>query len=116
MAGDTGDKDQGQEDAFDPNAFEKGQEIEAKKAQLMTVVGKQATQDGEVDVTQLDAISHHWRQTAVQMLKVLDPAAYKKYREMKYAGGESPTLEQRKSAYKFAVKRFLEISYTKAGV
>ena len=45
------------------------------------------------------------------MLKIIDPAAYKKYREMKYSGGQNPDHATRMAAYKFAVHAFLEASY-----
>jgi hypothetical protein len=98
---------------FDANAFENKKAVDA----LKQVVGKVQAQDGtEVEATQLDAISSNVRNTVTKILKIVDPKSYAKYREMKYAGGDNPTLEQRRSAYQFAFKAFLLATYTKAGV
>jgi len=78
-------------------------------------------EDGKTySVTALDSMSHAWRQMAAQAVKALDPATYKKYREVKYAGidkdaGERPSLTQRRKAYLIIVKRFLELSYNIPG-
>ncbi len=65
--------------------------------------------------TKLQAAGEHWRQQAVQLLRVIDPDGYAEYRKRKYGKGKTPNLKTRKAAYAFAVGRFLEASYKVAG-
>jgi hypothetical protein len=107
---------QDQDGAFDANAFEKQQDaekLEAAKQHLTTPVTAHHIEgtEGETPITQLDIISTQWRQTATRILKVINPEAYAKYREMKYAGGPSPDHATRMKAYEYAVIEFLHASY-----
>lgn len=63
----------------------------------------------------LQAAGEHWRQQAVQLLRVIDPDGYAEYRKRKYGKGKSPDLKTRKAAYAFAIAAFLEASYKIAG-
>lgn len=100
------------DEQYNPNEFEDGQ----AKANLLEPVQNYDAPDGKTyPMSRLDMVSHQWRQTAVQLLKVLDPKAYQKYREMKYKGREKPDLKTRRAAYKFAIVKFLEISYNIPG-
>lgn len=101
---------------FDANAFEHQQEqqqIEAAKADLTTPITMHHIEgtDGETPITRLDMMSSQWRRTATGILKIIDPKAYKTYREMKYANGSSPDHATRLKAYEFAVIAFLRASY-----
>ncbi len=87
------------------------QEGKAKAALLEPVQNYDAPDGKTYAFARIDMVSHQWRQTAVQLLKVLDPKAYQKYREMKYKNGKEPDLKARMKAYKFAIMRFLELSY-----
>lgn len=104
---------------FDPQAYEHAQEVtklEAMKQKLTEPLTMIQGADGKYyAASQLDAIGHQWRRTAVELLKVLDPKAYGKYREIKYGAGPNPGLATRRRAYAFAVRRFLELSYGIAG-
>ncbi len=105
---------------FDANAFEHAKEKEklaAAKEDLTTPVTTHEIEGvGETLVTKLDIISHGWRQTAVRLLRVLDPEAYQRYRKLKYGAGKNPDHRTRMKAYQFAVARFLEASYKIAGL
>jgi hypothetical protein len=105
-----------QDQPFDANAFENQQEsekLEQMKAHLTEPVTAHHIEgtEGETPITRLDMLSSQWRQTATHLLKVIDPKAYAKYREMKYAGGPNPDHATRMAAYKFAVHAFLDASY-----
>ena len=104
---------------FDPQAYEHGQEakeLEAIKQTLTEPVTMIQGADGkDYAISALDLVSHEWRRTAVDLLKALDPEAYAEYREIKYGAGPNPSLATRREAYKFAVRRFLELSYQVAG-
>ncbi len=79
--------------------------VEDLKAMVKTAEGA----DGQTyPVTKLDCIHGQWRQTAVHLLRLLDPEAYKKYRDMKYGDGPNPDLETRRKAYIFAVTEFMK--------
>jgi hypothetical protein len=69
--------------------------------------------------TKLQVAGEMWRQRAVTFLRVLDPEAYATYRERKYGTGDdkidNPDFAQRKKAYRFAMRRFLQKSYRHAG-
>ncbi len=111
-------KPDGDEDAFDANAFEKQKEAEklaAVQDDLQSVVTTQEIDGvGLQPITKLDALSSRWRQMATAILKKEDPDAYVKYRGLKYPDGpESKSdLVTRKKAYAFAMRHFLDISYT----
>lgn len=87
-------------------------EAEKQKQQLEIVVGVVDVDGTQEKVTQLDALSSQWRQTAAKAVKHEDPETYAQYRTVKYATGEKPDLAQRKKAYKIIVERFLELGYT----
>jgi hypothetical protein len=112
-----GDASEG-EGAFDANAFEHAQEAEKlseMKDKLTSVVTSHKVEGvGETPVTGLDILSSRWRQTAAQILKKISPDDYAKYRDMKYPDGDGskPDLATRKKAYAFAVRRFLDLTYT----
>ena len=111
----AGDASEGE---FDANAFEHKQEAEKLtelKDDLTSVVTSHKVEGvGETPVTKLDILSSRWRQTASQILKTIDADAYAKYRTMKYPDGpeSTPGLPTRKKAYAFAVRRFLDLTYT----
>jgi hypothetical protein len=113
--GGTGD---GGEGAFDANAFEKKQEavkLAAAAEDLKSVVTSHDIEGvGETPISKLDIISSRWRQTAAQALKAENPEGYEEYRTLKYPDGpdSKPDFATRKKAYRFAVLRFLNISYT----
>ena len=113
---------QGAEDdqPFDANAFEHAQEKEklaALKDDLGSAVAMTEIKEGQGEtlITKLDVVSSRWRQMAVHVLKQLDEESYAEYRKLKYGeAGEvtDPDIAQRKKAYRFAVTRFLDLSYT----
>lgn len=89
----------------------------AAKQHLTTVVQTHKGEDGkEYPVTPLNIQSHGWRRFAVECVRLLDPVAYEKYRQMKYSAGPNPDLETRREAYRFIIDRFLELSYTIPGL
>jgi hypothetical protein len=109
-----------EETPFDANAFEKAQKKERQeslKETLLTPLGTTELQpgQGETPIVPLDVISHNWRQQATTLLRALDPDAYAAYRKMKYEGGPDPDHATRMRAYRYAVGKFLEISYKLAG-
>ncbi len=105
---------------FDANSFEKKQKADklaAAKEDLTTPVTTHKIEGvGETLVTKLDIISHGWRQTAVRLLRVLDPDGYQQYRKLKYGAGKNPDHRTRMKAYQFAVARFLDVGYKIAGL
>ena len=66
-------------------------------------------------VSRLDGISSQVRNTVVEVLKIVDPVGYAEYRKLKYASGENPSLAERRAAYEFAWKKFLQASYNVPG-
>lgn len=83
---------------------------------LLQPVGKIGTDDGEFIVRKLDVLGRDVRRTVVEALKHLDPEGHKYYAALKYAGGKNPDLEQRKVAYAWAIRRFLDLTYRVANV
>lgn len=79
-------------------------------AQVIGVKVDDVTGD-ETQVLAVDVVASRMRQSITQLLKVVDPTAYKKYRELKYSEGEDPSLEKRKEAYKFAFSCLIEATY-----
>ena len=89
----------------------------AAKEHLTKVVNTHKGEDGkEYPVTPLNIQSHGWRRFAVECVRLLDPVAYEKYKQMKYGKGQNPDLATRLEAYKFILNRFLELSYTIPGL
>lgn len=57
-------------------------------------------------------LSEQVRQTVVKVLEKQWPAAFARYREIKYpTPGTEPSLEQRRAAYEFAFRAFLRLTY-----
>ena len=59
------------------------------------------------------------RQTVTGILRLLDPESYEEYRIMKYSKANEekrdPNLNERKLAYLFAFKKFMDVTYQVAG-
>jgi len=81
------------------------------KDALAQVIGAVEVDGKEVPVLQVDAVSSQIRQSITQVLRVTDPEGYAEYRKIKYANGDEPSLTDRKAAYRFAFRRFLNATY-----
>ena len=92
--------------------FDEAKEAEQNAAQIEDLKSMVSMADGadgqSYPVSKLDCIHSQWRQTAVRLLKLLNPEAYAEYRKMKYANGPNPDLAARKAAYMFAFEKFME--------
>ena len=85
-------------------------DLEAKAAKLLqpysdtlaTVLGQK---DGQ-DVRVIEASAVPMRNSAMGAVRSLDPAGYAEYREVKYGGGGSPDIDQRREAYKVGFKAY----------
>jgi len=87
-----------------------------KPTVLDGVLGDLEVEGKVVQVSRLDLICSRLRQSVTATLKHADPAGYATYREMKYASGPKPTIEQRRAAYEWAFRRLLQVAYRHAGV
>ena len=101
------------ENSGEANPFDQAQKAEKMAADveaLQSVVSMAEGADGQTyPVSRLDVIHSQWRQTATGILRLVNPEAYKKYRELKYSKGQNPDLATRKAAYEYAVLEFLKL-------
>jgi hypothetical protein len=124
---------QGQDEgAFDANAFEKAQAKQkgaandtALKDQLLNVVDSwTCPADGQdYPVTVAMVQNAQVRGMIVKVVQILDPKAHTEYLKLRYGKAYGhpelkyqPTLAERRAAYEFAFKRYLELTYTVPGL
>jgi hypothetical protein len=118
MAKNTGKGKFGANDFGGANDDKSSKDEDAQVKDQLTAVVNPAYQfeDGTVGpVTGADILSTQVRQTVTRVLKVVDPKGYAEYRALKYKNGPVPSLADRRAAYEFAFKKFMEATYKIAG-